>query len=396
VAVNSVLSAHDDITGVMTVDGAVWRDQLTAAERAALGRGHGSIPDPRPDILVIGGGIMGVTTAAACAEAGLGSVLLIETGRLGTGATGGASGLLIPEPHRWSDPEPLVDLEQASLERWREIEQRLPGGVGLVDIDWIGLAPHPGGFAAHQPPAVEWLAPAQVERLVPNLARPMEGALIRHQARVNPLRAVARLAAGVPGVATGVAATAVTVRGGRLVTVTTSAGDITPGIVVFATGQPPVLDGLPLSIPSDRVKGHLLVTEAAPVRLPGIVAPVATQLEDGRLLAGGTFDVGDEDPAVQPDVIQSIMDGLVAALPAAKGLGIAYQWCCFRPRHPDRRPVIDRVPGLDNAWLTSGHFRTGILNAPATASVLVRWISAGQPPAEPGTWSATRFSRLVG
>jgi len=380
----------------VTEDGAAWRDQLTAAERAALGRGHGTIPDPRPDILVVGGGILGVTTAAACAEAGLGSVLLIETGRLGTGATGGASGLLIPEPHRWSDPEPLVDLEQASLERWRELEQRLPGGVGLVDIDWIGLAPHPGGFAAHQPPAVEWLAPAQVERLVPNLARPMEGALIRRQARINPLRAVARLAAEVPAVATGVAATGVTVRGGRLVTVSTSAGDITPGTVVFATGQPPVLDGLPLNIPSDRVKGHLLVTEATSIRLPGIVAPVATQIEGGRLLVGGTFDIGDEDPAVQPGVIESIMDGLVAALPAAKGLGIAYQWCCFRPRHPDRRPVIDRVPGVDNAWLTSGHFRTGILNAPATASVLARWIAAGQPPAEPGTWSATRFTRRAG
>ena len=56
--------------------------------------------------------------------------------------------------------------------------------------------------------------------------------------------------------------------------------------------------------------------------------------------------------SVQPDVIASIMDGLFAALPAAKGLGIAYQWCCFRPRHPDRRPVIDHIPGLDNAWLT--------------------------------------------
>jgi glycine/D-amino acid oxidase-like deaminating enzyme len=240
---------------------------------------------------------------------------------------------------------------------------------------------------------VEWLAPGQVEQLVPGLARSMEGALIRGQARVNPLRAVARLAAGLPAVATGVAATGVTVRGDRVVTVSTSAGDVDPGAVVFATGQPPVLDGLPLNIPSDRVKGHLLVTEATSVMLPGIVAPVATQLEDGRLLAGGTFDIGDEDPAVQPDVIASIMDGLVAALPAAKGLGIAYQWCCFRPRHPDRRPVIDHIPGLDNAWLTSGHFRTGILNAPATAAVLARWISAGQPPAEPGTWSATRFTR---
>jgi glycine oxidase len=323
-------------------------------------------------------------------------VLLIETGRLGTGATGGAAGQLVPEPHQWSDPEPLVDLERASLERWRELEQRLPGGVGLVEIDWIGLAPHPGGFAAHQPPAVQWLAPGQVERLVPGLARSMEGALIRDQARVNPLRALVRLAASLPAVATGVAATAVTIHGDRLVSVLTSAGEVHPGVVIFATGQPPVLDGLPLNIPSDRVKGHLLVTEATSVRLPGIVAPVATQLEDGRLLTGGTFDIGDEDPAIQPDVIESIMAGLVAALPAAKGLGIAYQWCCFRPRHPDQRPVIDRVPGLHNAWLTSGHFRTGILNAPATAAVLARWISAGEPPPEPGTWSATRFTRSAG
>ncbi|GEM_PF-561395 len=371
----------------------IWRDQLSDAHRSTLGRGHGVIEQPRPDVLVVGGGMVGVATAVACHEAGLGTVQLIETGRLGAGATGGATGLLVPEPHQWSDPEPLVDLERASLERWRELEDRLPGGVGLVEIDWIGLAPHPGGFAAHQPPAVEWLAPGQVEQLIPGLARSMEGALIRRQARVNPLRAVASLAATLPAVGTGVAALAVTVARDRIVRVTTSAGDISAGTVVFATGQPPVLDGLSISIPSDRVKGHLLVTEVSPVRLPGIVAPIATQIEDGRLLAGGTFDVGDESPAVQPDVISSIMIGLGTSLSALRGLGVAYQWCCFRPRHPDRRPVIDRVPGLANAWLTSGHFRTGILNAPATAAVLARWISTGQPPAEPATWSATRFER---
>ena len=374
----------------MTVGSAIWRDQLTAAERAALGRGDGTIPVARPDVLIVGGGILGVATAAACVAAGIGSVLLIETGRLGAGATGGATGLLIPEPHQWSDPEPFVDLERASLERWHDLERSVPGGVGLVDVDWIGLAHRGGGFAAHQPPAVEWLDTAAVARLVPGLARPMEGARIHRQARLNPLRAVARLSAGLPSVATGVAATGVVIRGGRIVTVATSAGEVSPGAVVFATGQPPLLDGLPIDIPSDRVKGHLLVTDPAP--LPGIVAPIATQIEDGRLLAGGTFDVGDESPAVRPDVIESIMAALSAALPALRGLGIAYQWCCFRPRHPDRRPVIDRVPGIGNAWLTSGHFRTGILNAPATAAVLTRWISAGEPPAEPGTWSATRFA----
>jgi glycine/D-amino acid oxidase-like deaminating enzyme len=376
----------------MTVTGPFWRDQLTADERATLGRRDSDLGRVRPDLLVVGGGILGVSTAAACVEAGLGSVLLIETGRLGAGATGGATGLLIPEPHQWSDPEPFVDLERASLERWHDLEKALPDGVGLVELDWIGLAPHDSGFAAHQPPAVEWLNPGQVAELIPGLARPMEGALIHRQARVNPLRAVARLAAGLPAVATGVAATSVTLQGDRIVTVGTSAGEISPGAVVFATGRPPVLDGLPLHIPSDRVKGHLLVTDPTDVRLPGIVAPLATPIEDGRLLAGGTFDLGDESPAVQPEVIESIMDGLAATLPDLAGLGVSHQWCCFRPRHPDRRPVIDMVPGLANAWLTSGHFRTGILNAPVTAAVLCRWIQAGEPPVEAGTWSATRFT----
>ena len=79
--------------------------------------------------------------------------------------------------------------------------------------------------------------------------------------------------------------------------------------MVFATGLPPVLDGLPLDMPASRVKGHLLVTEPTSLRLPGMVAPVATQLEDGRLLVGGTFDTGDETPRVRPEVIDSILDG---------------------------------------------------------------------------------------
>jgi glycine oxidase len=376
----------------MVAETAIWRDRLNPAERAQLGRGAGVVELQRPDILVVGGGILGVATAAACHAAGLGSVLLIEAGRLGAGATGGAAGLLTPEIHEWSDPEPFVELARHSLDLWSELEQTWPDGVGLIELDWIGLAPDPDGFAPHQRPSVEWLDHDQVADLVPGLARPMAGALIRRQARVNPLRSLVRLAAVLPAVATGTAATSVTVEGGRVVRVTTTAGDIHPGAVVFATGMPPLLDGLALDLPASRVKGHLLVTEPSPVRLPGTVAPVATQLDDGRLLVGGTFDMGDETPTVRQDVIDSILAALYATLPAVRGLPAAYQWCCFRPRHPDGRPVIDRVPGLDNAWLTSGHFRTGILMAPITAHTISRWISAGEPPAEAAAWSSGRFA----
>src|SRR2546430_11969504 len=153
----------------------IWRDRLTAEERAQLGRGAGSIALTRPDILVIGGGIAGVATAAGCHDAGLGSVLLIEAGRLGSGATGGAAGLLTPEIHEWSDPEPFVDLARTSLDLWGELERTWPDGVGLIELDWIGLAPDPDGFAPHQRPAVEWLDHDRVADLVPGLARPMAG-----------------------------------------------------------------------------------------------------------------------------------------------------------------------------------------------------------------------------
>ena len=91
-------------------------------------------------------------------------------------------------------------------------------------------------------------------------------------------------------------------------------------------------------------------------------------------------------------MIEAILEGLYTSLPALRGLPAAYQWCCFRPRHPDGHPVIDRIPGLDNAWLTSGHYRTGILLAPVTAQAIARWIGTGQPPAEVLAWTGDRFA----
>lgn len=86
-----------------------------------------------------------------------------------------------------------------------------------------------------------------------------------------------------------------------MVTVAASAGDISPGAVVFATGMPPVLDGLAPGPPGRRVKGHLLVTEPSPARQADMLYPVATPVQDGRLLAGGTVDTGDDSPGARPD-----------------------------------------------------------------------------------------------
>jgi glycine oxidase len=248
------------------------------------------------------------------------------------------------------------------------------------------LAPHPEGFLADPPETVEWLSEGDVAELVPGLTAKTSGAMVRRQGRVNPLRAVSRMAAQLPHVATGAAAAGGEERGGSVVTVSTSKGAIAPGAVIFATGLPPDVSGLTLSIPADLVKGHLAATEPVSLALAGSVAPLATQIEDGHLLVGGTVDAGDTSPAVNEAVIDGIKRDLYSALPQLAGARLSHQWCCWRPHHPDNQPVVDRVPGLDNAWFTSGHYRTGILMAPATARLLSEWVLTGRKPVRATPW----------
>jgi D-amino-acid dehydrogenase len=167
---------------------------------------------------------------------------------------------------------------------------------------------------------------------------------------------------------------------------------VSPAVTVFATGHPPVLDSLDVRLPSRPVKGHLLVTAPAPVRLPGIVADVATPLPGGRLLVGGTLDLDDHSPVIREEVISELRHQLAAALPSTTGLAITHRWCCWRPHHPDGLPVIDRLPGIDNAWMTTGHYRTGILMGPATGDLIAAWIMTGQRPAGADAFTLGRFA----
>ncbi|TMM11640.1 MAG: FAD-binding oxidoreductase [Actinobacteria bacterium] len=275
----------------------LWRDLLDDDEVAGLEPG---LPDrlPRtPDVLVVGGGMVGVATAVACRRAGLGTVALVERSTLGAGATAGAGGLLVPEAHHDQDSGGIVDLGRLSLALWRELDDLVPDGVGLVDMDWLGLEPGPG-LSARLPSGAEMLGAEDVARLVPELARPVDAVLVRQQARVNPLAALARLAGGLDHVATGVDVTEVVARRGRVVRVSTTAGAVSPGTVVFATGGPPDVEGLVVSVPASLVKGHIVATEPAPLRLAVAMPPLVTQVDGGRLLAGGTLDHRDDSRMV--------------------------------------------------------------------------------------------------
>jgi glycine/D-amino acid oxidase-like deaminating enzyme len=374
------------------VQGTLWASTVDPDDLAALAPGVPADLDRHPEVLVVGGGVIGLATAVYCRRAGTGRVLVIEAARLAAAASGGAGGALIPELHQLSDPPAFMALARASLALYRQLDQDWDRALGL---QWTpGLLLLPEGPPAGGPwPEVELLDSDQVAELVPELV-PMPAGLLAHdQARVHPLRLAAALARRAGAVATGAAMTDLEVSGGRIARVRTTVGDLHPGVVVFATGltlEPWV------QVPQRLVKGHLIATEpvgfrlACGVHVPGLgVGSTA----DGGLLAGGTRDEGDHSAQVRPEVIQGIRRRLGGLLPAAGQARVRHQWCCFRPATSDGQPVIDRVPGLDNAWVSAGHDGTGLLMAPATGQALATWIATSRQPEEVASFGLSRFAR---
>jgi glycine oxidase len=375
---------------------AVWRDTAGAGVLAALEPGVPPDLDRRPDVLVVGGGVIGLATAALCSRAGLGRVVLIERERLAAGASGSAAALLTPEAHVWTDPAPFVALARTSLQLLRALDDEWHGAIGIEPLDWLVALPQALPRDAELGPLVDVLDPDGAHAVEPELGD-VPGALrIREQSRVHPLRLAAALAARAGAVATGVEMRGVTAVGGRVTTVRTSHGELHPGAVVFTTGGAPQLPELPGSaVPQRWVKGHLLATSPAPFRLRTAVAALeglVIQLGGGEIVAGGTLDEGDHDPAVRDDVIAGIRNALAALLPRTADLEVGHAWCCFRPTTGDQQPVIDRLPGTENAWISCGHFRTGILMSAATGDVLARWIESGRRPDGVAPFTLARFA----
>ena len=97
-------------------------------------------------------------------------MVLIERDQLGSGATGGAGGLLSADTLAGTYPPPYVALGKASIALWWEFHETWPGGVGITPYDSIKLEPFTPELADNMPASAERLSVEQIEQLVPGLS----------------------------------------------------------------------------------------------------------------------------------------------------------------------------------------------------------------------------------
>jgi glycine oxidase len=367
----------------------VWDAGLSDDDRRALDPGVPDELDRTPDVLVVGGGVIGLATAVFCRRAGIDRVVVVERGRLANGPSGRAAGTLTPGIHALIKPDAFVALAMRGLELHRELDGEWDGAAGFRIIDSIvspPVLPPTELMERAGAKVVDGLAAREIE---PELGEVERAVHIAEQGSTRPLDYAVELARRAGVVATGVEVLGLDRDGSRVTTVRTSHGDVSPGAVVLCTGSTAELH----QVPQLRAKGHMLATEPASFRLRTLPAGLIglVQISDGSIVAGGTFDPGDDRDDIQDDVIDGMLAEVHRLVPRAKELGVSHRWTCFRPAVADELPIIDTLPDLENAWASVAHFRTGIMVSPAAAELVATWITTGERPGDALPFGIDRF-----
>ncbi|MGQ0634191.1 MAG: NAD(P)/FAD-dependent oxidoreductase [Planctomycetaceae bacterium] len=394
-------------TGIISTE-SVWRATLSAAERVQLQADRGRLLHTRPDVLIVGGGLVGLCLAYYLAEEGT-CVQLIEASSLGDGASGANAGGVWPNDQGPSHPPGFQSLAFLSRDLWSRLSVR-PGfdfdwrvnGFLNVNSDRIGPDVQAAARAVQeQGYAGQAVDGEQIRRLEPQLRPDVAyGLHAPSDAHLHPLKAAASLARAAralgAGIATGIRAVDAECDDVSIQRVETTAGPIAARHVVAATGwsrawvEAAAQDLYPLR----PVRGQLIATAPLPPLLAGSVAGgcLVVQLKSGEIIAGGDVVESDSltpDPAVSARFAKTAGD----LIPALRDVRFERAWCGLRPGTPDGLPVIDRSTNTPNLWLACGHFRNGVLLAPGTGKLLSAWIRSGERPAELAPFCWARFSR---
>ncbi len=374
----------------------------------------------RPDLLVVGGGIIGLAVAWRSAQRGLG-VTVIDPAP-GGGAAQVAAGMLAPVTELQYGEEALLELGMASNARYERFAAELEDASGLstgyracgtlavaLDSDDREELRELHAFHQRLGLASHWLTGREARRLEPMLAPGVRGGLhVTDDHQVDGRRLAAALVeaclrAGVT-LRRAAAAELLTgpdrVSGVRLDDGTTLAGDT---VVLAAGPHSHLLPGLPEGVlPAIRpVKGQILrLRVPAPYRpflSRNVRAVVRGQhlylvpREDGELVVGATSEEQGYDTTVTAGGVYELLRDAHDLVPGITELPLVETSAGLRPGSPDNAPLIGwtSLPGL---YATTGHYRNGVLLTPVTADLVSQELATGVAPALAAAFSPTRFS----
>jgi glycine oxidase len=360
------------------------------------------------DVVIVGGGVIGLAVARALALRGVRDVRLIERGSLGAESSSAAAGMLAPQAEanraheffyfscRSRDMYPAFAadlLEETGI----DIELETTGTLYLAfteddahelerRFEWQSKA----GLL------IECLSAADARNLEPSISENLQAALkFPFDTQVENRRLISALAASNERLGvrmqTGTTVTSLKIDRDRVVGVETSRGFVDTNKVLIACGawssqlgrshsDTPDQTGPDKALPNVRIKpvrGQMLCFEANPQIARHVIYSPRGYLvprRDGRLLAGSTTEQAGFDKRVTAKGVNSILSAALEMSGRIASLELTASWAGLRPRAADTLPVLGPCAEIEGVFYATGHYRNGILLAPITGDVIARAI----------------------
>ncbi|MEU2558047.1 glycine oxidase ThiO [Streptomyces longispororuber] len=377
-------------------------------------------PGRTSDVVVVGGGIIGLVTAWRAAGRGL-SVTVVDP-EPGGGAAQVAAGMLAAVTELYHGEQTLLGLNLASARRYPDFVAELAEASGedvgyracgtlavALDADDRAHLRELHALQRQSGLESEWLTGRECRRLEPMLAPGVRGGLrVDGDHQVDPRRLTAALlvACERAGVAFARAwAERLTVVRERAAGVVLGDGTaLGAGLTVLAAGS---LSGRLAGVPDDLlppvrpVKGQVLRLTVPPRYAPFLSRTVRAVVRgghvylvprlSGELVVGATSEELGWDTTVTAGGVYELLRDAHELVPGITELPLVETRAGLRPGSPDNAPLLGptALPGLH---LATGHHRNGVLLTPVTGDVMAHALTTGELPQEARPFTPLRFA----
>jgi glycine oxidase len=355
------------------------------------------VTSTRFDLIVIGAGIAGLTSALALRETGA-SVAILDRDRAGTEASWAGGGILCPL-YAWRYPAPVLTIAAEGMRRYPALIDTLDSRIdpqrmvtGMRILDPVGPNETATGITHTLEQAGirhEWQRGEGKQAIwLPEIANVRNPRLL--DALVDTVRARdIHLFGHQPG-------QEVLTTDGRVRGVKTATGELHAERVVVAAGA-----WSEALIPGMRegslfpVRGQMLRLEPRPENgLDHILMDEGVYLIprlDGSVVIGSTVEHAGFDKTVD-HVAQAQLHAKACRLwPSLAGARITHRWAGLRPGSADELPVLGEHPGIEGLWVNTGGFRNGLAMAPATADLLTALMTDQPTTLNPAPYRVERL-----
>ena len=351
-------------------------------------------------VVILGAGVIGLLSARLIALSGA-RVCVLDMGAVGREASWAGGGIVSPL-YPWRYSPAVTELAHWSQDFYPGLARGLLADTGVdpevhvTGLYWFDLEDQAEAlaWAAREGRPLAEVDIAEVYKRLPMLAPGFTRALqMQGVANVrNPrlVRALRQALLQMPNVTLHehCPVTGLVREGGRICGVQTAQGELLADRVVVAAGawSGELLAGLGIELPVEPVKGQMILYKCAADFLPSMLLAkrrYAIPRRDGHILVGSTLEFEGFDKTPTDSALASLKASAEALLPALAGAEVVGHWAGLRPGSPDGIPFIGPVPGHEGLWLNCGHYRNGLVLAPASCQLLVDLMLGREPIVDP-------------